>query len=200
MTQVVLAYEPIWAIGTGMTATPDQAQAVHQHIRSLLGQVWGSEVAQTVRVQYGGSVRGEYEPAAGARRPRTSRSCGGQPPGTPRPLHWSASRTGGFVAGHRKRRPRSVGLYSFRSTGRCRRITGKARDPESGHRKRRPKEPALAAARPRGRGTFRSSGRRGEAAWADGRPDTRSLAAPRARAGPGACRGVRSSVVASGLP
>jgi triosephosphate isomerase len=59
MTRVVLAYEPIWAIGTGMTATPAQAQAVHQHIRSLLGQVWGSEVAQTVRVQYGGSVRPE---------------------------------------------------------------------------------------------------------------------------------------------
>jgi triosephosphate isomerase (TIM) len=57
MSQIVLAYEPIWAIGTGLTATPAQAQAVHQHIRLLLGQLWGNEVAQTVRVQYGGSVR-----------------------------------------------------------------------------------------------------------------------------------------------
>jgi triosephosphate isomerase (TIM) len=57
MPHVVLAYEPIWAIGTGLTATPAQAQAVHQHIRSLLGQLWGNEIARAVRVQYGGSVR-----------------------------------------------------------------------------------------------------------------------------------------------
>jgi triosephosphate isomerase len=59
MLQVVLAYEPIWAIGTGLTATPPQVQAVHRHIRTLLGQLWGNEVARTVRVQYGGSVRAD---------------------------------------------------------------------------------------------------------------------------------------------
>ena len=57
MSYVVLAYEPLWAIGTGVTATPAQAQAVHRYIRTLLGQVWGEEVAGAVRVQYGGSVR-----------------------------------------------------------------------------------------------------------------------------------------------
>jgi triosephosphate isomerase len=57
MLQVVLAYEPLWAIGTGLTATPAQAQAVHQHIRMLLNRMWGAEVAGAVRVQYGGSVR-----------------------------------------------------------------------------------------------------------------------------------------------
>jgi triosephosphate isomerase len=57
MLQVVLAYEPLWAIGTGVTATPAQAQAMHQHMRTLLGQVWGEKVAATVRIQYGGSVR-----------------------------------------------------------------------------------------------------------------------------------------------
>jgi triosephosphate isomerase len=57
MPQVVLAYEPIWAIGTGLTATPAQAQAVHRHIRGLLAQLWGEGVAQATRVQYGGSVR-----------------------------------------------------------------------------------------------------------------------------------------------
>jgi triosephosphate isomerase len=56
MPNVVLAYEPIWAIGTGVTATPAQAQEVHQHIRMLLGQLWGEEAAGAVRLQYGGSV------------------------------------------------------------------------------------------------------------------------------------------------
>jgi triosephosphate isomerase len=59
MSQVVLAYEPLWAIGTGVTATPDQAQEVHGFLRTLLTQVWGESVAQTVRIQYGGSVRSE---------------------------------------------------------------------------------------------------------------------------------------------
>jgi triosephosphate isomerase (TIM) len=56
MTRLVLAYEPIWAIGTGVTATPAQAQEVHRHIRGVLGQVWGADVAQAIRLQYGGSV------------------------------------------------------------------------------------------------------------------------------------------------
>jgi triosephosphate isomerase len=59
MPQVVLAYEPLWAIGTGVTATPHQAQEVHGFLRTLLTQVWGESVAQTVRIQYGGSVRPE---------------------------------------------------------------------------------------------------------------------------------------------
>ena len=59
MSQVVLAYEPLWAIGTGVTATPQQAQEVHGYLRTLLAQFWGEIVAQTVRIQYGGSVRPE---------------------------------------------------------------------------------------------------------------------------------------------
>jgi triosephosphate isomerase len=57
LSKIVLAYEPIWAIGTGMTATPSQAQEVHRHIRVLLGRLWGEEAARTVRLQYGGSVK-----------------------------------------------------------------------------------------------------------------------------------------------
>ncbi|MGQ4807269.1 Triosephosphate isomerase [Candidatus Entotheonellaceae bacterium PAL068K] len=53
---VVVAYEPIWAIGTGVTATPTQAQEVHRHIRSLLSEWWGADTASATRLQYGGSV------------------------------------------------------------------------------------------------------------------------------------------------
>ena len=59
MSEVVLAYEPLWAIGTGVTATPSQAQEVHGFLRTLLTQVWGESVARPVRIQYGGSVRPE---------------------------------------------------------------------------------------------------------------------------------------------
>ncbi|GIX46853.1 MAG: triosephosphate isomerase [Candidatus Tectimicrobiota bacterium] len=55
--QVVIAYEPVWAIGTGVTATPAQAQEVHRHIRTLLARRWGEAVAEAVRIQYGGSVK-----------------------------------------------------------------------------------------------------------------------------------------------
>jgi triosephosphate isomerase len=54
---VVVAYEPVWAIGTGQTATPQQAQEVHAFIRKLLGQVFSSSLAQGIRVLYGGSVK-----------------------------------------------------------------------------------------------------------------------------------------------
>ena len=54
-----IAYEPIWAIGTGRAATPADAVEVHKHIRSILGKMFGKEVAQTVRIQYGGSVTAE---------------------------------------------------------------------------------------------------------------------------------------------
>lgn len=57
MADVTIAYEPVWAIGTGMTATPDQAQEVHAMIRKLLGKMCGPEVGEATRIQYGGSVR-----------------------------------------------------------------------------------------------------------------------------------------------
>jgi triosephosphate isomerase len=53
----VLAYEPVWAIGTGKTATPEEAQEVHAFIRNILIDLYGLEVALRVRIQYGGSVK-----------------------------------------------------------------------------------------------------------------------------------------------
>ena len=57
--KVVIAYEPIWAIGTGKTATSEQAQEVCHAIREVLAEVYGKEVADVVRIQYGGSVNGK---------------------------------------------------------------------------------------------------------------------------------------------
>ncbi len=57
MAQVVIAYEPVWAIGTGDTATPDDAQTMHAAIRATLAELVGEDVAATVRIQYGGSVK-----------------------------------------------------------------------------------------------------------------------------------------------
>ena len=54
--KIVLAYEPVWAIGTGRTATPEQAQEVHALIRRLVQEQWGGAAAQGIRSQYGGSV------------------------------------------------------------------------------------------------------------------------------------------------
>jgi len=54
---IVIAYEPVWAIGTGRTATPEQAEAVHAFIRGLLSDRFGAEVAGQIRIQYGGSVK-----------------------------------------------------------------------------------------------------------------------------------------------
>ena len=54
--QVVIAYEPIWAIGTGKTATSEQAQQMHAHIRSQLAGKYGAEVAEAISILYGGSV------------------------------------------------------------------------------------------------------------------------------------------------
>jgi triosephosphate isomerase len=56
--KVVLAYEPIWAIGTGKTATAEQAQQMHEAIRSVLADKWGRGVADEITILYGGSVKG----------------------------------------------------------------------------------------------------------------------------------------------
>lgn len=56
--KIVIAYEPIWAIGTGLTATPEQAQEMHAYIRQLLSKMFG-ESAKKVRILYGGSVKPE---------------------------------------------------------------------------------------------------------------------------------------------
>ncbi|MFA7283751.1 MAG: triose-phosphate isomerase [Candidatus Omnitrophota bacterium] len=59
MEKIVIAYEPVWAIGTGKTATPDQAQEVHRYIRDLLKDIYDQEISDAVRIQYGGSVKPE---------------------------------------------------------------------------------------------------------------------------------------------
>ena len=56
-TKVVIAYEPVWAIGTGKVATPEQAQEVHAFIRKRVGEVHGPAVADAIRILYGGSVK-----------------------------------------------------------------------------------------------------------------------------------------------
>jgi triosephosphate isomerase (TIM) len=58
MASITIAYEPVWAIGTGKTASPEQAQAVHAFIRNELAALYSSSVAGAVRIQYGGSVKG----------------------------------------------------------------------------------------------------------------------------------------------
>jgi triosephosphate isomerase len=57
LTKIVIAYEPIWAIGTGATATPAQAEEVHQSIRGQLAKLFSADAADTVRILYGGSVK-----------------------------------------------------------------------------------------------------------------------------------------------
>jgi len=57
MAHVVIAYEPVWAIGTGRTATPEQAQEVHAFVRPLVASLYGPAVADALRIQYGGSVK-----------------------------------------------------------------------------------------------------------------------------------------------
>ncbi len=54
---VTIAYEPVWAIGTGLTATPEQAQEVHALIRGLLTEMYGKKLSNEIRIQYGGSVK-----------------------------------------------------------------------------------------------------------------------------------------------
>jgi triosephosphate isomerase len=57
MPQVVIAYEPVWAIGTGKVATPQQAEEVHRDLRKIMAERYNTAVAQSVRIQYGGSVK-----------------------------------------------------------------------------------------------------------------------------------------------
>ena len=54
---LIIAYEPVWAIGTGKTATEDQAQEVHQFIRSLIEKSFGNDLSKSIRILYGGSVK-----------------------------------------------------------------------------------------------------------------------------------------------
>lgn len=57
VTELVIAYEPVWAIGTGKTASPEQAEEVHQMIRNIVASDFGQEAADKVRILYGGSVK-----------------------------------------------------------------------------------------------------------------------------------------------
>jgi len=59
MTRIVIAYEPVWAIGTGRVASPEQAEEVHLDLRKIMEDRYNKEVADTVRIQYGGSVKPE---------------------------------------------------------------------------------------------------------------------------------------------
>jgi triosephosphate isomerase len=59
LSRVVIAYEPVWAIGTGKTATPEDADAIHAHIRAVIGKHYGADEAARIIIQYGGSVKPE---------------------------------------------------------------------------------------------------------------------------------------------
>jgi triosephosphate isomerase len=57
MHEIVIAYEPVWAIGTGVTATSQQAQDAHAFVRSIIADLYGADTASRIRIQYGGSVK-----------------------------------------------------------------------------------------------------------------------------------------------
>ena len=57
MERIIIAYEPVWAIGTGKTATPEQAQEMHGYIREVIAEAHGTDVAGSLRILYGGSVK-----------------------------------------------------------------------------------------------------------------------------------------------
>ena len=59
MRKIVIAYEPVWAIGTGKTATPEMAELTHNFIRCTLNDMFGKEIGEGVRIQYGGSMKAE---------------------------------------------------------------------------------------------------------------------------------------------
>merc|ERR1712003_535955 len=64
--KVVIAYEPVWAIGTGLTATPEDAQATHAGIRKLIAEKASPAVAEAIRIQYGGSANAANAPQLSA--------------------------------------------------------------------------------------------------------------------------------------
>jgi len=59
LDNVVIAYEPVWAIGTGKTATPEDAEAVHAFVRKVIARLYGADAAEKIIIQYGGSVKPE---------------------------------------------------------------------------------------------------------------------------------------------
>ena len=59
VAEMILAYEPVWAIGTGKTATPEMAEETHQAIRKFVAEKFGKDAADTVVIQYGGSMKPE---------------------------------------------------------------------------------------------------------------------------------------------
>merc|ERR1712187_872797 len=64
--KVVIAYEPVWAMGTGLTATPEDAQATHAGIRKLISEKASPDVAEGIRIQYGGSANAKNAPELSA--------------------------------------------------------------------------------------------------------------------------------------
>jgi triosephosphate isomerase len=59
LKRVTIAYEPVWAIGTGKTATPEDADAIHAYIRKVVAKLYGDGAAKALCIQYGGSVKPE---------------------------------------------------------------------------------------------------------------------------------------------
>ncbi|MDR0644411.1 MAG: triose-phosphate isomerase [Treponema sp.] len=59
VAKITIAYEPVWAIGTGKTATPEDADAIHAYIRKVIARLYGQSVADSIIIQYGGSVKPE---------------------------------------------------------------------------------------------------------------------------------------------
>jgi triosephosphate isomerase len=59
LSKITIAYEPVWAIGTGKTATPDDAEAIHAYIRGVIAKLFGAQAAKQIVIQYGGSVKAE---------------------------------------------------------------------------------------------------------------------------------------------
>jgi triosephosphate isomerase len=57
LARVTIAYEPVWAIGTGKTATPEDADAIHAYVRKVIGKLYGEDAAAKIIIQYGGSVK-----------------------------------------------------------------------------------------------------------------------------------------------
>jgi len=56
ISKITIAYEPVWAIGTGRTATPDDAQKIHAYARSVIAKMYGQQAAENIQIQYGGSM------------------------------------------------------------------------------------------------------------------------------------------------